>query len=42
MWVRINGLCKLSLGEAGGHVTKILRAENGQKVDDFEPIYIGK
>ena len=25
---------------APGHVTKILLAENGQKVDDFEPIYL--
>ena len=26
---------------ARGHVTKILLAKNGQKVDDFEPIYLG-
>ena len=24
------------------HVTKILQAENGQRVDDFEAIYLGK
>ena len=24
-----------------GHVTKILLAENGQKLDEFEPIYLG-
>ena len=24
-----------------GRVTKILQAENGQKVDEFEPIYLG-
>ena len=41
MWVLINGLCKPSL-EAPGHVTKVLQAENGQKVDDFEPIRLGK
>ena len=38
MWVLINGLRKLSLG-APGHVTKILQAENGRKVDDFKSIY---
>ena len=27
--------------EALGHVTKILLAENRQKVDEFEPIYLG-
>ena len=37
----MNVLCKPSLG-APGHVTKMLRAENGQKVDDFEPIDRGK
>ena len=36
----INALCKPSLG-APGHVTKILQAENGQKVDEFETIYLG-
>ena len=41
MWVIINGLCKQSLG-APGHVIKLLQAENGQKVDDLEPIYLGK
>ena len=41
MWVLINVLCKLSLG-APGHVTKMLQVENGQKVDDFEPIHLGK
>ena len=33
-------LFKPSLG-APGHVIKILQAENGQKVDKFEPIYLG-
>ena len=33
------GLCKPSLGEPG-HVTKILQTENGQKIDDFELIYL--
>ena len=37
MWVLMNALCKPSLG-VPGHVTKILLAENGQKVDEFEPI----
>ena len=32
--------CNMSL-EAHGHVIKMLLAENGQKVDDFEPIYLG-
>ena len=27
---------------APGHVTKMLHAENGQKVDDFEAMYLGK
>ena len=40
MWVRINGLCKSSLG-APGNATKILHAKNGQKVDEFVPIYLG-
>ena len=39
MWVQISGLCKPSLG-APGHVTTMLQAENGQKVDDFELIYL--
>ena len=39
MWVLINGLCKPSLG-AVSHMTKILQAENGQKVYDFELIYL--
>ena len=39
MWVLINFLCKSSLG-APDYVTKILQAKNGQKVDDFEPMYI--
>ena len=38
MQVLINALSKPSLG-APGHATKILQAENGQKVDEFEPIY---
>ena len=33
----MNGLRKPSLG-APGHVTKMLQAKNGQKVDEFEPI----
>ena len=33
----MNALCKPSLG-APGHVTKMLQAESGQKVDEFEPI----
>ena len=36
----MNALHKPSL-VAPGHVTKILQAENGQKVDEFEPIYLG-
>ena len=36
----MNALFKPSLG-APGHVIKILHAENGQKVDKFEPIYLG-
>ena len=32
-------LRKPSLG-APGYVTKTLQAENGQKVDKFEPIYL--
>ena len=40
MRVVANGLCQPSLG-APGHANKILQAENGQKVDDFEPIYLG-
>ena len=26
---------------AAGHVTKLLQVENGQKIDKFEPIYLG-
>ena len=37
----MHGLCKPSM-VAAGHVTKILQAENGLKVDEFEPIYLGK
>ena len=40
MWVIINGLCKPSLGKPG-LVTKMLQAEKGQKVDDFELKYLG-
>ena len=36
----MNALCKSSLG-APGYVTKIVQAENGQKVDEFELIYLG-
>ena len=39
MWVLVKALCKSSL-EALGHVTKILQGENGQDVDEFEPIYL--
>ena len=39
--VLINGLCKPSL-KASGHVTKMLPAKHGQKVDDFEPTHLGK
>ena len=39
IWVLINALCKPSLG-APGHVTKILLATSGQKVDKFDPIYL--
>ena len=35
----MNTLCKPSLG-GPGHVTKILQAQNWQKVDGFEPIYL--
>ena len=40
MWLFVNASYKPSLG-ATGHMTKILRAENGQKVDKFEPTYLG-
>ena len=40
MWALIKASCKPSL-KAPGYVTKILQAENGQKVDEFEPIYLG-
>ena len=40
MRVLINGLRKLSLGTLG-LVTKILQAQDGQKVHDFDPIYLG-
>ena len=40
MCVPINALRKPSLG-APDYVTKILPAKSGQKVDDFEPIYLG-
>ena len=41
MLVIMNGFCKPSLW-APGHVTEMLQAENGQKMDDFEPIYLSK
>ena len=41
MWAIINASCKPSLG-ALGHVTKMLQAENEQKVDNLELIYLGK
>ena len=34
MWVPMNAVCKPSLG-APGHVIKILRAENGQKLTNL-------
>ena len=40
MWVLIIALCKPRL-EAPGHVIKISRDKNGQKVDEFESIYLG-
>ena len=40
MWVLMNAVRKPSL-QAPGHVTKILQAENGPKVGDFEAIYLG-
>ena len=40
MRVIVSGLCKPRL-ETPGHVTKMLQAENGQKLGDFEPIYLG-
>ena len=40
MWASLNALCKPSL-RMPGHVTNILQAENEQKVDEFEPIYVG-
>ena len=36
----MNALRKASLG-APSHMTKILQAEDWQKVDEFEPIYLG-
>ena len=39
MWVLISGLCTASL-EVLDQVTNLLQAENGQKVDNFEPIYL--
>ena len=41
MWVLMNALCKPSLG-APSYETKISQAENGQKVNDFEPTKLGK
>ena len=38
-WVLISALCKQSLG-VPDHVTKILSAQNEQKLDEFEPIYL--
>ena len=40
MWVLMNVLCKPSF-KAPSHVTKILQAKNGRKVEEFEPIYLG-
>ena len=37
----MSALYKPSLGDPD-HVIEILQAENGQKVDEFEPIYLGK
>ena len=41
IWMLINGLCNPSLGTPS-HETKILQAEDGQYVDEFEPIYFSK
>ena len=40
MWMLMIAFWKSSLG-VPIYVTKILQAENGQKVDEFEPIYLG-
>ena len=40
MCVFMNALWKPSL-RAPSHVTKIVQAKSGEKVDDFEPIYLG-
>ena len=37
----MKALCVPSLG-APGHVTKIFQAENRQKGEEFESIYLGK
>ena len=41
MWMLINALCKPSSG-APGSVTKMLHTKKGQKLDNFEPVYLGK
>ena len=41
MWELMNALCKQSLG-APSHLTKMLCTKNGQKVDNFELIYLNK
>ena len=40
-WVQIESVCVPSL-KAPSHVTKISEAENGQKVVNFELVYLGK
>ena len=40
MWVLMNALHKTSLRTLGP-VTNILKVKNGQKLDEFEPIYVG-
>ena len=41
VWMLINALRKPSLG-APGLASTSLHAENGQKVDEFVPMYLGK
>ena len=40
-WVEVKSVCVPSL-RAPNHVTKISEAENGQKVVNFEVVYLGK
>ena len=41
MWVLKNAFANHVWGGEPGQVNKILQAKHGQKVDDFEPIYLG-